>query len=191
MKQRNLKVSHNILLTLPSWISALVAGATHYFQSTSRKSYFLLQPFRSKALNSKGFTLIELLVVLVIIGILAGYVGPRIMGHPEEAKRTMAKAQISGMETALESYRLDNGTYPSTEQGLQALVEAPSTGKLPRKWREGGYMKKGKIPKDPWQNDYIYLSPGSHSDFDIISYGADGESGGEGDDADVNNWETE
>ncbi len=143
------------------------------------------------ATSDKGFTLIELLVVLVIIGILAGYVGPRIMGHPEEAKRTMAAAQISALETALETYRLDNGAYPSTEQGMQALVEAPSVGKLPPKWREGGYMKKGKVPKDPWGNEYVYLSPGSHSDFDIISYGADGESGGEGNDADINNWAIE
>ncbi len=141
--------------------------------------------------REQGFTLIELLVVLVIIGILAGYVGPKIMGRPEEAKRTMTKAQISGLETALESYKLDNGVYPSTEQGLQALVEAPSTGKLPPKWRDGGYMKKGKVPKDPWNREYIYLSPGIHSDFDIISYGADGESGGEGTDADINNWEIE
>lgn len=141
--------------------------------------------------HNQGFTLIELLVVLVIIGILAGYVGPRIMGHPEDAKRTMATAQMSSLETALETYKLDNGTYPSTEQGLMALVEAPSVGKLPRKWRKGGYMKKGRVPKDPWGNDYIYLSPGSHNDFDIVSYGSDGESGGEDADADVNNWEIE
>lgn len=147
---------------------------------------------RQRIANSaSGFTLIELLVVLVIIGILAGYVGPRIMGHPEEAKRTMAAAQISSLETALETYRLDNGTYPSTEQGLQALVEAPSVGKLPPKWRTGGYMKKGKVPKDPWANEYVYLSPGTHSDFDISSYGADHESGGEDGDADINNWELE
>ena len=141
--------------------------------------------------NRAGFTLIELLVVIVIIAILAGYVGPKIMGHPEEAKRTMAMAQISSLETALETYKLDNGTYPSTEQGLQALVEPPSVGKLPPKWRKGGYMKKGKVPKDPWGNEYIYLSPGTHSDFDLSSYGADHESGGEDDDADVNNWEIE
>ncbi len=138
---------------------------------------------------TQGFTLIELLVVLVIIGILAGYVGPRIMGHPEDAKRTMAAAQMSAIETAIESYKLDNGMYPSTEQGLQALVEAPSAGKLASKWRKGGYMKKGKVPTDPWGNDYVYLSPGSHSDFDIISYGADNESGGEDENADINNWE--
>ncbi len=139
--------------------------------------------------NTSGFTLIELLVVLIIIGILAGYVGPRIMGHPEEAKRTMAAVQMTGIETALESYKLDNGSYPTTEQGLQALVEAPSVGRLAKKWRKGGYMKKGRVPTDPWGNEFLYLSPGIYSDFDIISYGADGESGGEEDGADVNNWE--
>jgi len=144
-------------------------------------------PFRS----TQGFTLIELLVVLIIIGILAGYVGPKIMGHPEEAKRTMAAVQITSLETALESYKLDNGFYPSTEQGLQALVEAPSSGRLPAKWRAGGYLTKRKVPQDPWGNDYIYLSPGSHGDFDIISYGGDGQAGGEGDDQDVTNWTLE
>ena len=98
---------------------------------------------------------------------------------------------MTALETALESYKLDNGAFPSTEQGLQALIEAPSVGKLPAKWRQGGYMKKGKVPKDPWGNEYIYLSPGTHTDFDIISYGADNESGGENADADVNNWEIE
>lgn len=138
-----------------------------------------------------GFTLIELLVVLIIIGILAGYVGPKIMGHPEEAKRTMAAVQITSLETAIESYKLDNGAYPSTEQGLHALVEAPTTGRLPAKWRTGGYLAKGKVPKDPWGNDFVYLCPGSHSDFDITSYGGDGQAGGEGDDVDINNWAIE
>jgi general secretion pathway protein G len=151
-----------------------------------RFSHYRRQSVNCKLNTSQGFTLIELLVVLVIIGILAGYVGPRIMGHPEEAKRTMAAAQMSAIETAIESYKLDNGSYPTTEQGLQALVTAPSGA---AKWRKGGYMKKGKVPKDPWGNDFIYLSPGSHSDFDIISYGPDNESGGEDENADVNNWE--
>lgn len=155
------------------------------------RHYNILKRSKSMVSGTQGFTLIELLVVLVIIGILAGYVGPRIMGHPDDAKRTMAGAQIGGLETALESYRLDNGSYPSTEQGLQALIEAPSSGQAASKWREGGYMKKRKLPTDPWGNAYVYLSPGTHSDFDIISYGADGESGGEGADADINNWEIE
>lgn len=138
-----------------------------------------------------GFTLIELLVVLVIIGILAGYIGPKIMGHPEEAKRTKAALQIQGIETALKMYKLDNGMYPTTEQGLQALVEPPSTGKLPPKWRNGGYLEKGKVPKDPWSEEFIYLSPGVHGDFDLSSYAGDAEAGGEGDAKDINSWEIE
>ncbi len=136
-----------------------------------------------------GFTLIELLVVLVIIGILAGYVGPKIMGKPEEAKRTKAAIQIQGIETALKLYKLDNGMYPSTEQGLLALVEPPEVGKLPSKWRNGGYLEKQKIPLDPWKNEFAYLSPGVHGDFDLSSYGSDGEPGGENDAADINGWE--
>ena len=141
--------------------------------------------------NEKGFTLIEIMVVIIILGILASYVAVRITGQTEDARRTQARIQIETFETALKMYKLDNGSYPSTEQGLQALVEAPTTGRLPRKWRDGGYLEKGKIPKDPWANDYIYLSPGVHGDFDIMSYGDDNSPDGEGKDADVNNWENE
>lgn len=140
-------------------------------------------------LNQCGFTLIEIMVVLVILGILVGFVGVRIMGKPEEARRTKAKVQISSLETALKLYKLENGSYPTTEQGLQALVEAPTVGQLPKAWRKGGYLEKGKVPKDPWENDYVYLSPGLHGDFDLISYGSDGEPGGEDKDEDINNWE--
>ena len=138
-----------------------------------------------------GFTLIELMVVIVILGILAGLIIPRIMGRPEEARRMKARVQIESIETALKLYKLDNGNYPSTEQGLQALVEAPATGELAKSWREGGYLEKGKVPKDPWGNDYIYLSPGTRGDFDLISYGADGTAGGEGKNEDINNWDLE
>ena len=140
-------------------------------------------------MNQRGFTLIELMVVIVILGVLAGLIIPRIMGRPEEARRMKARVQIESIETALKLYKLDNGSYPSTEQGLEALVEAPSVGQLPRAWRDGGYLEKGRVPKDPWENEFIYLSPGANSDFDLISYGADGEPGGEDMNEDVNNWE--
>ncbi|MBN1932903.1 MAG: type II secretion system major pseudopilin GspG [Desulfobacterales bacterium] len=141
--------------------------------------------------NNLGFTLIELMVVIVILGILAGLIVPRIMGRPEEAKQLKAKMQIESLETALKLYQLDNGMYPSTEQGLQALVEMPENGTVPQKWRKGGYLEKGKLPKDPWGNDYIYLSPGVQGEYDIISYGADGEPGGDEKNKDINNWEIE
>ena len=142
-------------------------------------------------LNSCGFTLIELMAVIIILGILAGLIIPRIMGRPEEARRVKAQLQIQSLETALQMYKLDNGVYPSTEQGLQALVDPPSVGTFPQKWREGGYLEKGRIPKDPWGNDFVYLSPGVHDDYDLSSYGPDGQEGGEGKDADINSWETE
>jgi general secretion pathway protein G len=141
--------------------------------------------------GSSGFTLIELMVVIVILGILAGLIIPRIMGRPEEARQMKAQVQIESIETALRLYKLDNGSYPSTEQGLQALVEAPTVGELPRAWREGGYLEKGKIPNDPWGNEYVYLSPGVHGDYDLSSYGAEGQPGGEGKDKDINSWDTD
>ena len=139
----------------------------------------------------QGFTLIELMVVIVILGILAGLIVPRIMGRPEEAKQLKAKIQIESLETALKLYKLDNGTFPSTEQGLLALVEPPEVEPLPKKYRTGGYLEKGKLPKDPWGNDFIYLSPGVHGDYDFISYGADGVPDGEGKNKDINSWEIE
>ncbi len=139
----------------------------------------------------RGFTLIELMVVIVILGILAGLIVPRIMGRPEEAKRLKAKMQIESIETALKLYKIDNGMYPTTEQGLEALVQAPQAGNVPKNWRSGGYLEKGVVPKDPWGNDFVYLCPGMHYDFDLISYGADGASGGEEKDQDIGNWEIE
>jgi general secretion pathway protein G len=142
-----------------------------------------------KSDDQQGFTLIELMVVIVILGILAGLIIPRIMGRPEEARRMKARVQIESIETSLKLYKLDNGSYPTTEQGLQALVEPPETGQLAKNWKEGGYLEKGKVPKDPWEFDYVYLSPGAHGDYDLMSYGADGEPGGEGDNEDINSWE--
>lgn len=139
--------------------------------------------------GQRGFTLIEILVVVVILGILAGIVVPRLLDEPEKARRTKAAVQIKSLEESVALFKLDNGFYPSTEQGLQALVEKPQNGRIPARWREGGYIKK--LPSDPWASDYVYLSPGIHSDFDIISYGPDGEPGGEGDNADINSWEIE
>jgi general secretion pathway protein G len=144
-----------------------------------------------KKIDCRGFTLIELMVVIVILGILAGLIIPRIMGRPEEAKQLKAKMQIESLETALKLYKLDNGMYPDTEQGLQALVEQPETGTIPKKWRKNGYLDKGRLPKDPWGNEFIYLSPGAHGEYDIISYGADGVPDGEDKNKDINNWEIE
>jgi general secretion pathway protein G len=146
---------------------------------------------KPKRTDNKGFTLIELMIVIIILGILAMYVGPKIIGKPEEAKQTKARVDIAALETALKLYKLDNGVYPSTEQGLQALVEKPETGEIPKNWREGGYLEKRQVPKDPWKNEFVYLSPGVKGDFDLISYGADGVPGGEGQNKDVNNWEIE
>ena len=132
-----------------------------------------------------GFTLLELLVVLGIIAMLAGIVGPQVMNHMGESKTKAAKVQIEDLSATLDMYKLDAGNYPTTEQGLQALIEAPDTAKH---WN-GPYLSKAKIPLDPWQNEYHYVSPGEHGRFDISSMGADGKEGGTGEDQDVVSWE--
>lgn len=133
-----------------------------------------------------GFTFIELMTVIVILGILAMIVMPRFFERIDEAKITAAKVQIKNFENGLKLFYLDNGFYPSTEQGLEALIEKPTTGRIPEKWREGGYLEKKTIPKDPWGHPYIYLSPGRNGEpYEIISYGRDGKEGGEGPDADI------
>lgn len=147
--------------------------------------------FPLKYSRNDGFTLIELMVVIVILGILATLIVPRLMERPGQAKQVKAQIQIQSFETALKLYKLDNGFYPTTEQGLQALAEAPTTGNIPAKYPDGGYLEKGKLPKDPWGNDYVYLSPGVHGPFDITSYGADGIQGGDGENKDITNWDNE
>ncbi|MDA3798408.1 MAG: type II secretion system major pseudopilin GspG [Kiritimatiellae bacterium] len=133
-----------------------------------------------------GFTLIEILVVVVIIAILGGFVGVNLVNKPNEARVSKATSQIGVFETALSLYKLDNGNYPTQEQGLMSLVEEPKVDPLPRKYSSDGYLEKSKVPSDPWGSEYIYLIPGSNGEkFEIISYGADGQPGGEEFDADI------
>jgi general secretion pathway protein G len=138
-------------------------------------------------LNQRGFTLIEIMVVVVILGILAAVVVPRVLDRPAQARRTKAAADIKGIESALGMFKLDNGFFPSTDQGLNALVDKPETGRIPKRYPPGAYLKK--VPIDPWGNEYAYLSPGANDDYEIVSYGADGEPGGEDEDADIKSWE--
>lgn len=140
-----------------------------------------------RAKNEKGFTLIELMVVLVIMGILVTAVVLNIADEPDKAKVQKAEMDIKTFQTALKMFKIDNGFYPSTEQGLEALVQEPSTGKAPTKYKEGGYIES--LPLDPWDSPYIYISPGvKGGNFDIVSFGADGVEGGESYDADVASW---
>ena len=142
--------------------------------------------------NHKGFTLIEIMVVVIILGLLAGLVLPRFLGQEDTAKIETTKVQISSLGSALDAFKLDNGFYPTTDQGLEALIKKPETGRIPAKWREGGYLKPSRIPKDPWGTPYLYFSPGNErNEYEIISYGADGQQGGEGKDADIESWNME
>jgi general secretion pathway protein G len=136
--------------------------------------------------HQQGFTLIEIMVVVVILGILASVIAPRIMDNPDKARVSKAKHDINALESALDVYRLDNFSYPTTEQGLEALVIKPSTSPEPPNWKQGGYIKR--LKKDPWGNDYLYLSPGEYGEIDIYSLGADGAPGGDGINADIGSW---
>ena len=131
----------------------------------------------------KGFTLIEILVVVSILAILGALVVPKIMDRPNEARVVAAKQDIGTVIAALKLYKLDNGRYPTTDQGLKALIEKPSADPMPGNWKAGGYLEK--MPKDPWGHDYLYLNPGIKGEIDVMSYGADGQQGGEGFDADL------
>jgi general secretion pathway protein G len=135
---------------------------------------------------ARGFTLLEIMIVVVIIGILAAFIAPNIIGRTDEARLTRVQQDLRSIESALKLYRLDNFRYPTTDQGLDALVDKPTTPPEPRNWREGGYFDR--LPTDPWGGDYLYLSPGQRGEFDLYSLGADGQPGGEGVDADIGNW---
>ncbi|MCY1279717.1 Type II secretion system protein G [compost metagenome] len=137
--------------------------------------------------SQSGFTLIEIMVVVVILGILAALVVPQVMNRPDQAKVTVAKGDIKAIGAALDMYKLDNFAYPSTQQGLEALVSRPSGNPPAKNWSKDGYLKK--LPIDPWGNPYQYLSPGSKGTYDLYSLGADGKEGGSDNDADLANWD--
>lgn len=137
---------------------------------------------------NRGFTLIEIMVVMVILGLLVAIVAPNIMGRSDQAKVTVAETQLSNIANALDLYRLDNSQYPSTQQGLEALVSKPSGSPEPKNWNPDGYLKS--VPEDPWGSEYQYVSPGTEGPYDLYSYGSDGQEGGEGDAADISAWET-
>jgi general secretion pathway protein G len=143
-----------------------------------------LAPARSRA---RGFTLVEVMVVVAILGILAALIVPKIIGRSDDARIVAAKQDVATLVAALKLYRLDNQRYPSTDQGLKALVEKPTVDPIPNNWKSGGYLDK--LPKDPWGNLYQYLQPGVHGELDVWSLGADGQPGGTGNDADIGSWD--
>ena len=140
-----------------------------------------------KPRGHQGFTLIEIMVVIVILGILAAIVAPNVIGRVDQAQVTRVQSDLRGIESALNFYRLDNFTYPTSEQGLEALVTRPADPNI-RNWKPGGYLDRG-VPRDPWGNPYLYLNPGNHGEIDVYTLGRDGRPGGEGLDADLGNWE--
>ncbi len=143
-----------------------------------------------RIMNQKGMTLIEIMVVVTILGMIATIATINVLGRLDQAKVTSTKTQMKNLETALDEYKRDNGFYPDSGQGLEALVQKPSSGKVPQNYPRGGYIKGGTVPRDAWGNDFQYMSPGAHGNpVEIISLGADGQEGGDDVDADINSWE--
>lgn len=144
-------------------------------------------PRRAKGMRrDAGLTLIELMVVVVILALLAVVIVPRVIDRPDQARAARAASDIAAISSALNLYRLDTGAYPTSEQGLRALVERPTSAPVPANWADGGYLER--VPEDPWGRPYLFLSPGVHGAFDLVSQGADGRSGGSGSDADITSW---
>ena len=169
---------------------------SHYFQDRTGSGPYVFRSLRSRPAGrplrtaghhrAAGFTLIEIMVVVVILGILAAFIVPKLAQEPEKARQTKAKQDIRALESALELYKLDNFYYPSTQQGLEALVQRPEGEPAAKNWKQGGYIQK--LSKDPWGYQYQYLNPGTKGEYDLFSLGADGKPGGEGQDADIGNW---
>jgi general secretion pathway protein G len=144
-------------------------------------------PSSPRPAHARGFTLIEILVVIVILGVLAALIVPNVISRPDEARATVAKSDIAAIMSALKLYRLDNQRYPTGEQGLAALVAKPEQPPVPPNWKPGGYLEK--LPKDPWGRPYLYLNPGVRGEVEVMSFGADGQSGGAGPDSDLGSWD--
>lgn len=146
-----------------------------------------MPPSFTRPAAARGFTLIEILVVIVILGVLAALIVPNVISRPDEARATVAKSDIAAIMSALKLYRLDNQRYPTGEQGLAALVAKPEQPPVPPNWKPGGYLEK--LPKDPWGRPYVYLNPGVRGEIEVMSFGADGQAGGSGPDADIGSWD--
>lgn len=158
-----------------------------FFKSAGMRLSLAQKNLKSSTHKQRGFTLIEIMVVVVILGILAALVVPKLLGRADDARIVAAKQDIASIVQALKLYKLDNQHYPSTEQGLQALMVKPTSGPSANGWKSGGYLDK--VPKDPWGNPYQYLSPGIKGEIDVFSYGADGQPNGVENDADIGNWD--
>src|SRR5512139_621373 len=158
-------------------------------QMTSMSSIRSTRPMVTiRSRLARGFTLIEIMVVITILGILAALIVPRVVGRTDDAKIAAAKQDIASLMQALKLYRLDNGRYPTTEQGLQALIAKPTLEPVPSNWKQGGYIERSSVPTDPWGEPYKYLSPGIRGEIDVFSLGRDKTNGGEGPDADIGSW---